>query len=196
VVRQTRGNVALTDLGRRIADPQMRRAAQVAAFLHVPLFAKVYENHRGSKLPADRGLENELVQLGVAPKQAVKARQAMQRSAKFAGFFDHGSDRLVEPGVGSLPDEPDEAPESNLGGSGGGAGGRVDDRHDHDGPQIMRHPLIQGLLAALPDPGSPFPAEDRETWLKTLDMNLSVIYGRAKPSSADTRPRNFEQEYS
>lgn len=41
----------------------------------------------------------------------------------------------------------------------------------------MTHPLIVELLAALPEPGEELPVDERETWLKTLDMNLSLIYG-------------------
>ena len=105
------------------------------------------------------------------------------RSAEQAGFFIHGRGRLVMP------------PRSTLGGTvvdqTGDGGGRGNDqiekppRNENEGPAIMNHPLIVGLLAALPEPGQEFDANEKEVWLKTLEMNLSVIYkpGR-RPASA------------
>jgi hypothetical protein len=59
-------------------------------------------------------------------------------------------------------------------------------------PTIMKHPLVQGLLSVLPEPGEDFPAEDREMWLKTLEMNLSFIYGRPSSSGAANGDQQFE----
>src|SRR4051812_7307354 len=39
-----RGQISLTALGRRILDPQTPADARVEAFLHVPLFAELYED--------------------------------------------------------------------------------------------------------------------------------------------------------
>jgi hypothetical protein len=49
-------------------------------------------------LPA-ASLEREIVELGVAEKQKDKARQVFERSADQAGFFEHGPNRLVMPGI-------------------------------------------------------------------------------------------------
>jgi hypothetical protein len=95
------GSISLTDLGRRLLDPQTRAAARVDAFLHVPLFARLVDEYKGSLLPPPSGLERKISDLGVSSKQASKARVAFQRSAELAGFFKHGKARLVQP---SLPD--------------------------------------------------------------------------------------------
>lgn len=93
----SRGHVALTDLGRRLVDPDRRRAARVEAFLNVPLFSELYERYKGALLPPDSGLEREVVRLGVGQKQKERARWTFQKSAELAGFFEHGRNRLVLP---------------------------------------------------------------------------------------------------
>jgi hypothetical protein len=90
-------SIALTDLGRRLLDPQTRIAARVEAFLGVPLFLQLSEQYRGSLLPPPSGLEQKIADLGVSPKQTSRARVAFLQSAEQAGFFKHGKDRLVQP---------------------------------------------------------------------------------------------------
>jgi hypothetical protein len=102
----SRGNIALTDLGRKLVDPQTRAAARVEAFLIVPLFSALASEYRGSTLPPDEGLEQKIRDLGVSAKQTARARQAFQRSAEIAGFFKMGKDRLVQPANLPSSDEP------------------------------------------------------------------------------------------
>lgn len=107
-----RGQATLTALGRRLVDPEKVKQARVDAFLHVPLYKQIYETFRGHQLPGNAGIENRMVQFGVSPKQTDKARQALQKSAELAGFFESGKDRLVKPalsGPGSENDRMDNA---------------------------------------------------------------------------------------
>jgi hypothetical protein len=97
VIVASRGSISLTDLGRRLIDPQAQAAARVEAFMAVPLFAALADEYKGSMLPSDAGLERKIGELGVTAKQTAKARQAFQRSAELAGFFKHGRQRLVPP---------------------------------------------------------------------------------------------------
>jgi hypothetical protein len=101
-----RGTATLTELGRRIVDPNKVGQARAEAFLTVPLYRKVYEEYKGHTLPGPEGLENTMARFGVSPKQTERARQAFQRSAEQAAFFSHGTDRLVTPAV----IDPDEKP--------------------------------------------------------------------------------------
>jgi hypothetical protein len=110
VVAISRGNVALTDLGRKLIDPQTRAGARVEAFLAVPLFAALVNDYKGTMLPPDEGLEQKIRDLGVSVKQTAKARQAFQRSAELAGFFKMGKDRLVQPTNLPGSDKPSAAP--------------------------------------------------------------------------------------
>ncbi len=110
VISVSNGTFALTDLGRKLIDPQTRAAARVDAFLTVPLFAALFDAYKGTTLPPDSGLEQKIRELGVSAKQTAKARQAFQRSAELAGFFKMGKERLVRPanlsGSGKPPATP------------------------------------------------------------------------------------------
>jgi hypothetical protein len=139
VIEITRGNISLTDLGRKLIDPQTRAAARVEAFLTVPLFAALVIEYKGTMLPPDSGLEQKILDLGVSAKQTAKARQAFQRSAELAGFFKLGKDRLVQPA--NLPDS------------------------DGPPPAVLKDPKPAGGSAA-PTPDLPAPLS--ELWLTLL----------------------------
>lgn len=125
ITYQRGGRITLTDLGRRVVDPQQERAARVEAFLAVPLFKRVYDDFKGSPLPPQAALERAIVAMGVGPKVADRARQVLLRSAKQAGFFELAEDRLTQPPLRA--DEKPAAPaekekEKPGGGNGGGSG--------------------------------------------------------------------------
>lgn len=175
LVTYDRGKINLTHLGLRSVDQQQQRAVKLEAFLNVPLYKAVYDKFRGNTLPPVAGLEREMVTMGVATKQADKARQAFQRSAKYAGFFEFGADRLVAPSVNGSQPPPskevgsgDEKPRS--GGNGGGNGG--DDL-------VGLHPFIVGLLRKLPEPETTWSAKDRTKWLQTASNIFELMYSGA-----------------
>jgi hypothetical protein len=74
--------VELTDLGKRIVDPETHDGARAEAFLRGPLYRAIFDRYRAVKLPPDPGLESEMVGLGVSTKQTERARQILQRSAQ------------------------------------------------------------------------------------------------------------------
>jgi len=187
-----REQITLTDLGNQIIDPQRNpRQARVSAFLSVPLYRSLYDSHRGRMLPPDPALEQVMVNLGVSVKQKDKARQAFQRSAKQAGFFDQGSTRLVLPsGISDSPismpgrgdaDPVDEVipprvepptPRSDQV-SGGGTSGDI--------PPVKRGTgnfLIDGLFEALPTPGQPWSGPERKAWITLAEAMFDVVYGK------------------
>lgn len=165
------GEVRLTDLGFRIVDRVQERHAKADAFLNVELYRRLFEDFKGRMLPPRPApLERTFENYGVASKQKDKARQAFERSAQQAGFFEQGRDRLIMPsGAGVHP--PKERPEKPpLGGNGGGGNG------GEAGPPQL-DPLIVGLLKRMPTPKKGgWPVQDRARWLQTLAMNLSFIY--------------------
>lgn len=179
LVTYERGRISLTDLGRQMLDSPQERAARVAAFLTVPLYAKVYEQFKGSPLPPQAGLERAIEAMGVGGKVKDKARQVMLRSAKQAGFLDAAPDRLVKPASRqeSAVDKPtgnaEGGNDSATGRAGGPAGGEGGGRD---------HPLIQGLLMTLPAPGSEWSADERVNWLTMASSIFTMIYkgGQAK----------------
>lgn len=174
LVTYDRGKANLTALGLRMVDPQQLRAARVEAFLNIALYRAIYDRFRGGTLPPQAGLEREMVSLGVSAKQSDKARLAFFRSAKWAGFFEFGADRLVSPAnVNSAPDPlpSTDAVEAEKqkggGGNGGGNGAGID---------LNLDPLLLALLQKIPAQGVAWPIEKRLRWFKTFAMNVSQVY--------------------
>ena len=168
------GRITLTDLGRRIIDPQGERAARRDAFLKVPLYARVFQEFNGRPLPPPPALERAMVSFGVGAKVADKARQVFLRSARQAGFFELSPDRLTEPpirggdgrGAASVPPAEVKPPARGTGGGGG----------DDD-----LHPLVRGLLLTLPKQPGEWPIKDRLNWLTMANSIFKMIY----PAPAD-----------
>jgi hypothetical protein len=163
-----RGEVRLTELGRRIADAAQEAAARVDAFMSVPLYDRIYENYKGFTLPGPGALEKFMRDVGVSSKQTGKARHAFTRSAKQAGFFAHGEDRLVRPaaaGPGTKPIEDAKADTDKESNGKKGSGGPSD-----------LHPFIQGLLKELPPAGDIWPEVKRKLWLDTASSIFKIIY--------------------
>jgi hypothetical protein len=160
------GRHKLTDIGRMIVDPNQARAGKMRAFLTVPLYKSIFENYKGGVLPPTAALERDIVLLGVSEKQKDRARQVFEKSAEQAGFFEHGKNRLVMPGVapGSKPPKVKDGDKSGGGGDGGGNGGGPEDQ------------LIQALIQKLPS-GGPWSADERVNWLKLLAMAFQIAYG-------------------
>jgi len=174
------GRIALTDLAYRVLDQNQKKKALVDAFLSVELYRKLYDDFRSKPLPPrPAALERTFEQYGVSPKQTDKARQAFDRSAKQAGFFNHGNDRLVIPG-GLETQVPSEPAGGNKGGSsaaGGAGGGNVPPDLD---------PLISALLQKMPTGGN-WPLSERVKWLRALAMNLSFVYEAGDQETGEIR---------
>lgn len=170
-----RKGVQLTELGRRITDPTKEDAARIDAFLQVPLYERIYEHYRGYTLPPAAALEKYMREIGVSSKQTGKARQAFMRSAKQAGFFAHGEDRLVRPSITpeTKPIEPKISGEQQHEPKGGGKGGGGGEPPDLD-------PIIKGLLVRLPKSGSVWPERERDLWLELLKGSFELIYKKER----------------
>ncbi|WP_119300889.1 hypothetical protein [Dongia deserti] len=159
------GGVKLTQLGHAVLDSAQEREAKAKAFLAVELYEKLYNYYRGKVLPPASALEREMASMGVAPKQTDRARQAFERSAEAAGFFEMGRDRLIMPsGIGEAPrSERDDAGSKNGGGDDGG------DKPD---------PLIGALIQKLPKAGSDWSVQERVMWLQMMSMAFQMAYGQ------------------
>lgn len=162
------GKIRLTELGRQITQLGQEPEGRVQSFLSVPLFQKVFERYKGYTLPPAAALEREMVALGVSSKQTDKARQAFMRSARQAGFFVHGEDRLVKPQLSPSPttkpidNYSEPVPSRQLGGDGGGK------------PPV--DPLIKGLVDRLPPSDAVWSLRDRAKWLQTATNAFDLIY--------------------
>lgn len=172
LVETGQNTVKLTALGRRIVDPQKVDAAKVDAFLTVPLYRSIYDRYAGSLLPNNIGLQKEMAELGVAGKQADKARQAFQRSATEAGFFLQGPNKLVKPAVAALTDDGQRPDEQK------GSGPR--------GPQPPMHPFIEGLVKTLPPADTVWSDAGQEQWLTAAKAIFKLIYLAPETPNATT----------
>jgi hypothetical protein len=183
------GRISLTDVGKRLLDPQQQRAARVDAFLAVELYLKVYEEFKGRPLPPIAGLDRALVTMGVGEKVKEKARQVLMRSAKHAGFFELASDRLTKPVMKQEQQKPpgnegdsgrggngQNGGENNGGGGGGGGGGD------------KQHPLIAGLVMMLPAVGTTdWPAQNRVNWLNMAAGIIKNLYAPNDPEDIEIK---------
>lgn len=186
------GTYKLTDLGRKVVDPAQERMAKTEAFLEVPLFNAVFKQYRGNVLPPAAALEREFNSLGVAQKQAGKARSSFERSAQSAGYFHEGRDRLVKPGFAETKNESEQqTPDQNK------PTKPTEDRGRTSGGNDTRHPFIEGLLQTLPPSDQPWPVEGRVAWLKAAAVCFDLLYGVKGPitieGTADEQERTAEE---
>jgi hypothetical protein len=169
LITYAQGKVSLTTLGSKICDPKQEKAAKAEAFLKVELYRLIYEKFKSTALPPAVGLESEMVTLGVAKKQAGKARQVFGRSAQQAGFFWSGNDRLVMPPTNGSADQTAAKPE-------GGEHYDEKPKGGGDGGDGTRHPFIVGLIKTLPPTEKPWPVEGRRKWLLAACSVFDLIY--------------------
>lgn len=164
---QRGGKVILTDLGGKMVDANQREEAALDAFLHVPLYSAIYDRYKSKLLPPRKGLERVMESLGVSSKQKDKARQAFERSARQAGFFAQGEDRLVEPIVRRGRWQSDTQPPAEL---------PTDSAPSANSYNQNMHPFIEGLLQSLPAPETEWSTEQQAKWLQTAAGIFGLIY--------------------
>ena len=180
LITYTQSRFELTPLGFEIlgSDERVRRTARATAFFSVPLFSKVYNEFKGKQLPPrPHGLEAAFARFGVPDKQRGNARIAFDKSARQAGFFDAGADRLVEPiiagaalsGMGTVA-----ADASVIKGDSGAPVFRQSKTHEREDGDL--HPFIRGLLETLPKVDSDWPIEGRRRWLQTAAYIFDLLY--------------------
>ncbi|TPI29001.1 hypothetical protein FJ414_26660 [Mesorhizobium sp. B3-1-6] len=176
VDKDGRSAFRLSEIGKRAVASETEHSAKVDAFLSVPLYQQIYEKFRGHNLPPAKALEREMETMGVPRKQTDRARQAFERSAQYAGFFDSGKDRLVRPrmegaqtqATGELRDIPQSTPtveERSRKGRGGGG---------YEPPDI--DPIIRGLIDRLPPSGAAWSKAKRKLWLQILENSFDLVY--------------------
>jgi hypothetical protein len=165
------GKIRVTQLGFDILDTERARSARVEAFLTVPLYRRAYEEYRGKTLPArPHGLERAFVDLGVLPKRGQNARWAFERSARQAGFFDRGEDRLVAPIVNEQTEATTEAPSASS------PIAPPSQPTKRENVVSQRHLLIDGLLETLPEPYTNWALGERVRWLGAAANIFDVLF--------------------
>jgi hypothetical protein len=141
--------------------------------LTVPLYSRIYDHYKGYTLPGAAALEKFMRDVGVSSKQTRKARIAFTRSAKQAGFFAHGDDRLVRPATPGPRTKPVESIITDAEKDANGKGARVGGGKDTD---LGLDALLIALLKKIPtDPSAGWPGPARVRWFRTFAMNVSQI---------------------
>jgi hypothetical protein len=170
LVRYDKGEISLLELGNRICDPLQEKGARIEAFLNVPLYKAVYDKFRGTILPPPSGIESSMVSLGVPLKQKEKVRQTFMRSARQAGFFEYGGERLVMPSIKELPSvsgSPEATDSSQE---------RIQLNKVAAKFERSFHPFIEGLLQKLPPAESEWGLDERKKWLQTAANIFDLMY--------------------
>ncbi|MEM9145178.1 MAG: hypothetical protein AAGC57_03200 [Pseudomonadota bacterium] len=171
----------LTDLGKKYVDDLRNKEARVEAFLSVPLYRALVDHYKGGVIPPAAALERQIASFGVAEKQKGRARAAFDKSAQYAGFHDHGNNRLVKPGIQPSGSKPERGEENGAGTGGGGKGGGGGDGFDHD-------PMIIGLFKRLPQPEDAWTLQERKRWLQTAAQIFDLIYGDDEEGGISVSP--------
>lgn len=178
--KEGKSGIRLSELGREIVSPDTERYARAEAFMRVPLYKSVFEKYRGHLLPPMRALEREMTALGVSAKQADKARQAFERSARQAGYFESGEDRLIRPKIaGSAKSQNAETVASSP--DAAEAIGHRAEISNEKGSQARLsneyHPFVQGLLDELPrsDQFTEWELNDQAEWLQAAASIFKLL---------------------
>lgn len=184
LVETVQGRYRITQRAETILYPTSeseRQKMQVDAFLSVPMYKRVYEMHKGQRLPEALGMQNLLHrQFGIPTgDRLVNALRVLMESADQAGFFRSTQGRrtnLVLPiitqpapqtGEGTVAEQRD----GGAGGAGGGGAGGT----GNGGGLGTRGKLLDGMWEMLPS-GDMWSEAELQTWLKMLTMALRVRY--------------------
>jgi hypothetical protein len=166
-VRRSQGTVKLTALGADLNDTQREQVARVEAFLHVPLYRRVYELYKDKQLASPEALNAELAGLGVPSRQADRARQIMMRSAEQAGLLSSDKRRLVRPAF--------DASNMNKQGEAKRGSGSTNESSATQTENTI-DPLLAALIKKLPASGSHWAVPERVMWLKMAAMAFQMVY--------------------
>ncbi len=177
-------NFTLTERAKTIISPVMPGDAvdaKVDAFLAVPLFAKVYEQFRGSPLPPEVGLKNLFLNTyKVLPDRVSQAVRVFLNSAEQAEFFTTSGNRsrLIKPTTAlmaanttvkpsiqeEVPPKVDVTTQEKPRSSGGDSGvGGVDT-------------AIIGLLRKLPAQGTSWTIAEQTRFLTAFTHTIQFLY--------------------
>jgi hypothetical protein len=152
------GQMVITPRAQSILMPVYResaRQAMVDAFLAVPLFERVYDEHRGRELPPKFGLMNLMrTHYGIVPGRIEKAYRSLMESAEQAGFFEVKGSRtqLIIPNIQAPRGAPPvDRPAGDESQRAGGGNGSDDGGDDHPPAAKTQDELRNEYVSALID---------------------------------------------
>jgi hypothetical protein len=183
LVEREGSTVRLTPIGRRAVQSDTEAKGRAEAFLEVELYRKIYEQFKGGTLPADKGIENTMRQLGVAPKQTESARQVFKRSADQAGFTKHGANRLIAPAEltmegGKGDDHKPPATETDqLRAEVARLRSELQSASSRGGVSLDHLPIaVAGVLTTIPASGEGWSHKAIDSWTEMFSNLLKLTY--------------------
>ena len=180
LIETIQGRYRITQRAETILYPATeseRQQMMADAFLSVPMYKRVYEMHKGQRLPEALGMQNLLHRQFQIPTddRLTLALRVLMDSGEQAGFFRSTQGRrtnLVLPIItpsAALGDAASAERQGRNGGGGGASGGG-------DGSGfVTRGKLLDGMWEMLPS-GESWSEAELQTWLKMLTMALRVRY--------------------
>jgi len=182
LVEQEGDRFVVTERAKKILAPVMPEdaiTAKLEAFLAVPLFAKVFEQFRGSQIPHEPGLKNLFQNTyKLLPDRVPQAIRVLLNSAAQAGILTADRTRLVKPAIPTTeakapPVKDDQSPAPEKQRAFGGGGG--------DGPIGGVDSAIAGLLRKLPPPG-PWGVKEKARFKDAFIHTIDFLYPDEEPS--------------
>jgi hypothetical protein len=178
LIGQQGDRFVVTERAQKILTPVMPDdavTAKVEAFLSVPLFAKVYEQFRGTQIPKEVGLRNLFQSTyKLLPDRASSAVRIFLNSAEQAGLLTPDRSRLVKPvGVAATNNKPAAVEKKEE-----AQPGPIDRSKFYGGGEqaLGVHSAIIGLLRELPPSGTVWPEKKKKQFLDAFRATLDFIY--------------------
>jgi len=185
LVETIQGRYRITSRAETILYPTKeseRQQAMVDAFFSVPMYKRVYEMHKGQRLPeSPLGMQNLLHRVFQIPvgDRVVQAVRVMMDSADQAGFFRGTQGKrtsLVLPIITQVPVQSGETSVSDREVKNGGSGSGGSNGGGSEGNGLpSRGKLLDGMWEELPDDAS-WNEDALSFWLDTFERLLRVRY--------------------
>jgi hypothetical protein len=189
LIETVQGRYRITPRAETILYPATeaeRQQALADAFLAVPMYGRVYEMHRGSRLPEALGMKNLLHREFGVPMgdQVTLALRVMMDSAEQAGMFQATQGqrtKLVLPVIGTAPPPDGHSEQRDKKIAPGGGGGDENGGGDGKGADTRGlGVLVNGVIAELPKSDS-WDEQLFQTWLDMMELALRVRYKLPRP---------------
>lgn len=159
VTSERGGDFVITPLAQKIlmpVYPAQTTEGLVEAFLGVPLFKAIYEEHKGKELPPEFGIKNLLrTKYSIMGRTTDIAYRALMESAEQAQFFATRGSRthLIMPSV-TIQRKPEDtsdgvASDPNLGGGGGDGKPPAPPSHVSAAKEEMRMKYVDKLFGMI-----------------------------------------------
>jgi len=166
------GGYVLTDLGRRLADPEPARDDIIAAIRNVAPFARIIDQAGGD--PSN--MKEADIRAGLEAA-GVRAAELDSATRVFTASWNYRLPDALDAATGNQDAEPGPA-EANGEEAAAIAGRPSSDTtaRSGGGTRFLDHNVIRSVLAEAPAVGEPWPADRYEAWSELLRTTIRFVY--------------------